>query len=339
MRAREIDGKFTSIEDFAKRVATGRFNKKAWESLIKSGGFDSLGDRSDLLFNLETIQAFASKLQKEALSGQTDLFGGMSGIENIQPTMSMSPSPIKYSDRERLAWERELMGLYISAHPLDNYDAYFNEQTVPLMQIDSNFDGKSVIVGGLISKVRTIVTKKGSKMAFIGIEDKTGESEVVVFPNLYENKSSQLVLDAVVRITGKINGRDRNGNVETDAKIIADDIQFITDQELNEYKSTGQKMTKPINIQKVQVTRIMTAVPMKNINLKILYVHIKDPDDHSALLLLKKVCSDYAGENDIVLVLGADKKSAIKLPFKVDLGDNLINELAKILGKENIVVK
>ena len=339
LRAREMGGKFTNVEDFAKRVATGRFNKKAWESLIKSGGFDSLGDRSDLLFNLETIQAFASKLQKEALSGQTDLFGGMSGVDHIQPTMIMLPSPIKYSDRERLAWERELMGLYISAHPLDNYDTYFDEQTVPLMQIDSDYDGKSVIVGGLISTVRIIVTKKGSKMAFVGIEDKTGESEIVVFPNLYDKNSSQLVQDAVIRVTGKISGRDRNGNVGTDAKIIADDIQFITDLELSQYKSTGQKMINPIDTQKIEVTRITTAVPTNNINIKKLYVHIKDPDDHNALLLLKKICSDYVGEYDIVLVLGVDKKSAIKLPFKVDLSQNLIDELVKILGTENIVIK
>jgi DNA polymerase-3 subunit alpha len=99
LRARK-DGKFSSVEDFAKRVATGRFNKKAWDSLIKSGGFDSMGDRSDLLFNLETIQAFASKLQKEALSGQTDLFGSIGGMASIQPTISLQMSPIKHTDRE-----------------------------------------------------------------------------------------------------------------------------------------------------------------------------------------------------------------------------------------------
>ena len=339
LRARDLDGKFISIEDFAKRVTTGRFNKKAWESLIKSGGFDSLGDRSDLLFNLETIQAFANKLQKEALSGQTDLFGGLSDVAHIQPTMLLQPSPIKYSDRERLAWERELMGLYISAHPLDNYDAYFEEQTVPLMQITPDYNGKIVTVGGLVSTVRSIVTKSGSKMAFVGIEDKTGEAEIIVFPNLYEKIGPKIIQDTVIRITGKINGQDRDGNMITDSKIIADDIQIITDQELRDYESTGRKMDKPKIKAKVQTTRIAPVVPAKDSTTKKLYVHIKDPDNHQALLSLKKICGEYIGETEIVLVLGTEKKSAIKLPFKVEPTNKLLSELTTILGDDNIKLK
>ena len=122
LRARE-DGKFKSVEDFAKRVSTSKFNKKAWDSLIKSGAFDAMGDRSDLLYNLETVQAFASKVQKEALSGQTDLFGSLTGAASIQPTITMQTAPAKHTDKERLTWERELLGLYISAQQLENYDA------------------------------------------------------------------------------------------------------------------------------------------------------------------------------------------------------------------------
>ena len=113
-------------------------------------------------------------MQKEALSGQTDLFGGMSDIASIQPTVSLQTAPTKYTDKEMLTWERELLGLYISAHPLDNYDAYFEEQTIALSRMTPEVDGKRVTIGGLVSTVRTIVTKSGTKMAFMGIEDKTG---------------------------------------------------------------------------------------------------------------------------------------------------------------------
>src|SRR5690606_17604591 len=88
LRARE-DGKFESVEDFAKRVSTSKVNRKAWESLIKSGAFDTLGDRSDLLFNLESILAYASKLQKEALSGQADLFGSLGGVASLQAPINL----------------------------------------------------------------------------------------------------------------------------------------------------------------------------------------------------------------------------------------------------------
>ncbi len=367
LRAR-ADGKFVSVEDFAKRVSTSKFTKKAWDSLIKSGGFDNLGDRSDLLFNLETIQAFASKLQKETLSGQTDLFGDLTGASSIQPTVALMTSPVKYTDKERLTWERELLGLYISAHPLDNYDSYFEEQTIPLMQIKPEVDGKKATIGGLVSSVRTIVTKSGSKMAFVGIEDKTGESEIIVFPNLYEQIGAKLVQDAIIRATGKISARDREGNLGTDAKMIADEIHFITDQELRDYASTGRKMEKPkpkpnVTAQ-VKVSRsssykpnsknsvstpastkpssggsTMATASVEIPSIKKLYVHIKNPDDHASLLSLKKTCSDFPGLSDIVLVLGDNKKSAIKLPFRVDGSDALIGRLVTLLGEDAVVLK
>jgi DNA polymerase-3 subunit alpha len=341
LKARE-DGKFKTVEDFAKRVSTSRFNKKAWESLIKSGGFDSLGDRSDLLFNLDTVQAFASKLQKEALSGQTDLFSGLSSATQIQPTVTLQSAPIKHTARERLTWERELMGLYISAHPLDNYDAYFEEQTVPLVQISPEADGRSTTIGGLILAVRTIITKNGSKMAFVKIEDKTGESEIIIFPNLYEQNGAKLVQDAVIRATGKVSARDRDGNLGTDVKIIADDIQFVTDKELGDYQITGRKMDKPKVSEKVKATRVVKntiSPPIEKEIIKKLYVHIKDPDDQDMLLSLRRICSDYPGISDIVLVLGAEKKSAIKLPFKVEASDALIGALVKVLGEDSVVLK
>lgn len=345
LRARK-EGKFTSVEDFAKRVSTSKFNKKAWDSLIKSGGFDSLSDRSDLLFNLETVQAFASKLQKEALSGQTDLFGGLGNSADIQPTINLQTSPIRHSNKERLAWERELMGLYISAHPLDNYDKYFEEQTIPLSQILPDVDGKKATIGGIISKVRTIVTKNGAKMAFVGIEDKTGEGEIIIFPNLYEQIGAKLIQDAVVKATGKISARDRDGNLGTEAKVIADEVQFVSDSELDNYETTGRKMDKPKasanqkqNNKKVTATRVIAPIKLEVKSDKKLYINIKDPDNRDALLSLKQICSGHPGESDVVLVLGDDNKSAIKLPFKVDISENLSSKLANVIGKDNVVIK
>lgn len=366
LRARE-DGRFISVEDFAKRVSTRKVNKKAWESLIKAGAFDAMGDRSDLLFNLETVQAFASKLQKEALSGQTDLFGAMTDVASVQSTITLQNAPTKHTEKERLTWERELLGLYISAHPLDNYDAYFEEQTIPLSRLSPDVDGKKATIGGLISTVRTIITKSGTKMAFVGLEDKTGEGEVIVFPNLYEQVGAKLVQDSVFRVTGKISARDRDGNLGTDTKMIADELIEVTDQELREYESTGRKMQAPKMSAKVKAMRVAeykakktggtvsapattlktpttpsTEKPrplMEAPSIKKLYVHIKDTDNHEALLALKQTCSDFPGKTDIVLVLGADKKSAIKLPFKIDGSDALLGALVKQLGEDCVVLK
>lgn len=369
LRARE-DGPFTSVEDFARRVSTSKFNRKAWESLIKSGAFDDMGDRSDLLFNLDSITSFASKLQKEAASGQTNLFGMLGGddVVSVQSTLHLQKAPVKHDDKERLMWERELLGLYISAHPLDRYETYLSEQTQPLTQLVPEYDSRMMTVGGIISTVRTIVTKSGSKMAFVGIEDKFGEGEIIVFPNLYEKVGAKLVQDAVIRVSGKNSARDRDGNLGNESKLIADDIIAITDNDINGYESTGRKMDAPKISSAVKKERREAYRNQKNgvspnsavkndaakpqpkthsapvnvapeIPTSKLFVYIKDPNDHSRLVKMKSVCGENAGTTDVVLVLGEKEKSAMRLPFKVDANDNLLNQLKNTLGEECVVLK
>ena len=366
LRARK-DGKFESVEDFARRVSTSKANRKAWESLIKAGAFDALGDRSDLLFNLETILAFASKLQKEALSGQADLFGGLGGVAAVQAPINLQNAPVKHTEKERLTWERELLGLYISAHPLDHYDTYFEEQTVSLAKIGPDLDGRKTTIGGLVTTVRTIITKSGTKMAFMGLEDKTGETEVIVFPNLFEEVGAKLTQDAVVRVDGKISARDREGNLGSEAKIIADTVMIVTDKELRDYETTGRKMAAPKMSSKVKAERVSeykakksgvktiekpvakteaatekppALRPVMDIPpVKKLFVLVKDPNDHEALRSIKVVCGGHPGASDIILVLGEEKKSAIKLPFSVEPSDVLIGELVKLLGEDCVVFK
>ena len=369
LRARE-DGPFTSVEDFARRVSTSKFNRKAWESLIKSGAFDDMGDRSDLLFNLDSITSFASKLQKEAASGQTNLFGMLGGDDaaSVQSTLHLQKAPVKHDDKERLMWERELLGLYISAHPLDRYETYLSEQTQPLTQLVPDYDSRMMTVGGIISTVRTIVTKSGSKMAFVGIEDKFGEGEIIVFPNLYEKVGAKLVQDAVIRVSGKNLARDRDGNLGNESKLIADDIIVITDSDINGYESTGRKMDAPKISSAVKKERREAYRNQKNgaspksvvkndatkpqpkthsvpvnvapeIPASKLFVYIKDPNDHSRLVKMKSVCGENAGTTDVVLVLGEKEKSAMRLPFKVDANDNLLSQLKNTLGEECVALK
>ena len=369
LRARE-DGPFTSVEDFARRVSTSKFNRKAWESLIKSGAFDDMGDRSDLLFNLDSITSFASKLQKEAASGQTNLFGMLGGDDaaSVQSTLHLQKAPVKHDDKERLMWERELLGLYISAHPLDRYETYLSEQTQPLTQLVPEYDSRMMTVGGIISTVRTIVTKSGSKMAFVGIEDRFGEGEIIVFPNLYEKVGAKLVQDAVIRVSGKNSARDRDGNLGNESKLIADDIIVITDNDINGYESTGRKMDAPKISSAVKKERREAYRNQKNgaspksavkndaakpqpkthsapvnvapeIPASKLFVYIKDPNDHSRLVKMKSVCGENAGTTDVVLVLGEKEKSAMRLPFKVDANDNLLSQLKNTLGEECVVLK
>ena len=365
LRARN-EGKFTSIEDFAKRVSTSRFNRKAWESLIKSGGFDAFGDRSDLLFNLDTITAFASKVQKEAASGQVDLFSmlGDSASQNVHATMQLQNAPASHTEKERLMWERELLGLYISAHPLDHYALYLSEQTQPLTQLVPEYDGRQMTVGGIISSVRTIITKSGSKMAFVQLEDKFSDGEVIVFPNLFEQIGAKLVQDAVVTITGKNSARDKEGNLGSESKLIADEVSIVNDTDLDNYESTGQKVDPPkmsakvkqekrnqYRAQKTGQTPVLTksikptetaekpVIPQPELPPERLFLQVRDSSDISTLASLKSICSKYPGVTEVVLVLGETNKSAIRLPFKVDGSSSLIGKLVNLIGDDSVIVK
>ena len=387
LEAREADGKFTSILDFSKRVNARAFNKRAWDSLIMTGAFDMFGTRSDLLFNLEKIQSYGSKLQKEAMSGQTDLFGLVEDDSmRIEPEIELSTAPQQHTEKEQLTWERDLLGLYVSAHPLDKYVAYFEEQTNPMSSIiPAKHNGKAT-VGGMVLDVRTIITKSGTKMAFIKMEDKTGEGEVIVFPSLYAEVGDKIQVDAVLKISGKISAMDKDGNMKSDAQLIADGISVITDEELESYESTGRRMdevkagSKPSskktdkvvsqkassgdgrkfasgagekksfskntsNFRSKSDSSKPTSNPARSAEsyeaekLQKVYVHIKNPNDHESLLAIKKLCGKFSGLSEMILVLGTENKSAIRMPFKVDVKTDLLKELVNLLGEDCVVLK
>lgn len=374
---RDKNGPFTSVCDFATRVSSTKFNKKSWEAAIKTGAFDSFGDRSDLLFNLENIQAYGAKRQKDAASGQTDLFGAL-GDAGVVPEPEIKPAPTKYPEKEKLLWERDLMGLYISSHPLDRYETYFAEQTHGYDLVTAENDNKQLIIGGIISAVRTILTKSGTRMAFVKLENKVAEQEVIVFPNLYEEVGAKLEQDNVIKVVGRVNAKDKDGNVTSEVKIIADTVEIVPDTVLEEYQATGQKMPAPKDAPARSTRRSRATsvgggggygarggyaggaghgsnasatsgygsaasaaddaprapiTPPKDTRGEKLYVLIQDAENVEVLSEIRRLCELNPGVQEIIMVLKDEKgKHPLKLPFRVDVTDDLTKPLAELLG-------
>lgn len=323
---RDQNGPFTSVCDFAKRVNSTKFNKRSWEAAIKTGAFDRFANRSDLLFNLEAIQAYGNKCQEGKNSGQTNLFS-MLGEAGTVPEPDLKPAPVQASEKEQLLWERDLLGLYLSAHPLDKYDLYFEEQTHPLELITAENDNKTITIGGIITDVRAILTKKNAKMAFVKIENKTKEQEIVIFPEVFAQFGAKLVQDNVIKVTGKINARDKNGNLTTDIKVLAETIEVISDDILDNYKSTGEKLTAPVNEHYV--------APPKDDRKKRLFCLIKDPNNTEVLQEIRHLCDLHPGFQEIILVLKDENgKKPLRMPFKVDAAPELTAPLSDLLGQE-----
>ncbi len=216
---RKNAGAFVSIGDFVNRVHSKDLNKKSMEALIKAGAFDAFNERNQLLQNLEKLLEIARENQKNKSNGQIGLFASLPTSKNNSDIKLEFAEPAKMM--ERLTWEKELLGLYVSSHPLNGFRKLFETKTTAISLIDAKMVDKKIIIGGLISQVKKIITKTGKPMLFIKLEDLTGKAEVVIFPNLLEAKPEILQENKIVFVAGRVD--NRNGEL----KIVADDVQRI----------------------------------------------------------------------------------------------------------------
>jgi len=216
---KKANGPYKSISDFLERVQTKDLNKKSLESLVKSGAFDALGERNEFLLNMETLLSYAKETQKNKSNGQISLFGSNSKVANHQLKLAEVPPATK---KEKLFWERELLGLYISGHPMREYKELLEKNSLPIGKITKQMAGKQVKVGGIINKIRKIVTRTGRPMLFVQIEDSQSKTEVIVFPNVLDKTATIWQEDKMVLITGKVSDRDE------EIKIICDSVKEIT---------------------------------------------------------------------------------------------------------------
>ena len=210
--------RFSSIEDFMKRAYSPAMNRKSLESLVKSGALDELGERQRLLGNIETLLNFGKCQHQASANGQADLF---CKTDSYSPRLQLAPTP-PADKKEKLSWEKELLGLYVSDHPLSDYKDVLRRYTTPLNLITAAQVNKRFRLGGIITSVRVISTKKNQPMAFVKVEDLTGGLEMVVFPKVYSQNVGLWKEDQPVIITGKVNNRD------DEVKILVDSAQPLS---------------------------------------------------------------------------------------------------------------
>jgi len=209
---REKNGKFTSLENFIERVNHKGMTKKAIESLTKSGALDCLSiDRATILKNMESLLDHNRQIhQKNA--NQNSLFGNMVETPNFQ-LIPGDPLPL----REKLSWEKELLGVYVSGHPLDAYKDKIQEKGVSIEKIlEQGRDGQDIILACHIDEVRMIITKKNQQMAFVKVSDHSAVMETVIFPDLYKESRKFLVSGNLVVIRGKISLRNGEKSIIVD---------------------------------------------------------------------------------------------------------------------------
>ena len=233
---RNTNGPYKDIFNFVERINFNQINRKAFEALALSGGFDSFGIRREDFFaqnnkgetTIDIIMQYGQKFQKDKQEAQTSLFGDSDDFKAKPPTLPKTD--IRWSDIERLNKERDLVGIYLSAHPLDEYkivlDNLCNAKCSDLADVAALADREEVILGGIVTAVRTGFTKNGKPFGIVTLEDFEGSGELPLFGEDWGTRAGMFSIGASVYVTGKIKPRFQyNENSPKDLKVTG--VEFL----------------------------------------------------------------------------------------------------------------
>lgn len=221
-RERKANGKYTSLENFLERIEDKDLNKKSIDSLAKAGALDCLGiDRRHLVDNMDHVLYYIKSHREKATSKQDSLFSGTAIALDSKVQIKAGPTA---SMDEKLAWEKQLLGLYVSSHPFAKYDYCFAGNVVPLAEAEQHPRDEWIIVGGVIDAAQKKITKKGSVMMFVTLQDQTGSAELLVFPKTYEQTQYSWQVGNVACIVGK------TPREEGDNKIFVENVHVLNEE-------------------------------------------------------------------------------------------------------------
>ena len=231
---RKKNGKFDSLDDFLERVQHKNFNKKSLDAFIKCGAMDSMGDRSQMLENIQKMLDFNREIREVQEQAHNSLFG-TGGIDLSSPTLKMEPVTGEIDQKTKLQWEKELLGLYVSAHPFSEALPLIRDIITPIEELSDKKDGNWVNVAGVITVLKKIRTKKNEPMIFVTIEDLKTSMEILVFPSMLEKTQEMWVEDRTVIVGGRVSFKDNS------IKVLANKVEEVSVENMEKIKSEFAK--------------------------------------------------------------------------------------------------
>jgi len=355
------DGHFKSFEDFCKRMFGGDLNRRALESLIKCGCFDRLGaNRRQLLMICQTVIDSVAEHNRRNVEGQIDLFGMSSGLDGQISGEIELPDLQEYPKGDLTRMEREVTGLYLSGHPMDDFkDVVKRLDAVDIGELLSDFsreegnikfrDSQKVLLAGIIESVKTKPTRNNSLMAYISLDDGTGSIEMLAFQRVIDESGVYMHTESMVLAYGKVSDRD-----EKEPQIVLDMLRPITDtQQLTSLNQISNYKTQIMNIKtppkyansyknadiKQNTGRSNNDNNIDNNNdiepVKTLYVKLCSEEDPK-YERLKLIHMMFPGKQRMVIYFEDTKKS---VGASCIIHDAFIKELNEMLGEKNVIIK
>jgi DNA polymerase-3 subunit alpha len=314
IRAREDEGPFTSVWDFCRRVDCQAVNKKASESLVKCGAFDSLqGTRTGMMDALPRAQSAGQQAQEDARSGQSsffDLDGG--GTEDAAAHHDPPIVPLPDDRKQLNEWEKETLGLFLSSHPLKEVRPALRAKVdCSLADLAAKKDGEWVTVGGMIAECKRIRTKKGDPMMFATLDDLEGQVELLVFNSAYAANADKVDVDKIVIVRGRVDHKE-----EGETKLVAQDVEAFEPTPEEVFQAAELAVHEPV------VRRITIQV---------------SPDVPETFLEdLKEVVSHHRGDHELLLTVG-ERQLLLGPDFRVSADGACRAELAGLTGTFRLV--
>jgi len=337
------NGAYRDIFDFCRRIDTSECNKRVVESLIKAGAFDGMGgNRPQLLAVFESAMDANSSLRKQTVDGQISLFDmAFGGAPLVQENHTLPNLP-DYPLRQRLALEKEIAGVYITGHPLDDYRDVLGKLPFSTADLDGleeredrglSLDGQIVDMGGILTEVKGKATKKGAYMGFITLEDLTGQIECLVFPKVYERYQGMMAVDDLVVLHGRLSIREEEAPKLLVEKLIP--LEAWHPEESAPAAPMGQSTARPVPPPKrhtSEAPKLTDAQAAAKAHRK-LYLRLNRPQMDAASSAL----SLYPGSVPVYLHLPAEKMTLLAPKTGwCDASDGCLNRLNALLGAENV---
>ncbi|MFH1255135.1 MAG: DNA polymerase III subunit alpha [bacterium] len=334
---RKKNGPYEDITDFLERVCDKDLNKKSLESLIKSGGLDKFGERGLLLGNIDIILEFNSETAKTKSNGQANLFSDAPSL-NFNRKLKFEQAPAA-TQREKLAWEKELLGLYISEHPFSEFKQFLNQAVLPVSKLQEHKSDHQIYAGGVITKIKKIITRSNEPMLFVKIEDTGGSVEILVFPSLLKENDLIWQEGKIVLCQGKLSDKDQelkllcNKAIELNAENAGEAVKKFTASGNGRSNSEYRKFfSYPVP----KVSKKSSVVPvLKNSILKEdnFFINLKSGVSGSTLEKLKQVLAKNSGSQKVFFKLfSAGGEKLVETDFKVDYNESLAKEVDDILN-------
>jgi DNA polymerase III subunit alpha len=313
IKAREEDGPFNSVWDFCRRVDCQAVNKKASDSLVKCGAFDSLpGTRTGMMDALPRAQVAGAQAQADAQSGQGSFFDLEGGHEDAAAHHDPPIVPLPDDRKQLNEWEKETLGLFLSSHPLKEVRSALRARVdCSLTELAAKKDGEWVTVGGMIAECKRIRTKKGDPMMFATLDDLEGQVELLVFNSAYAANADKVDVDKIVIVRGRVDHKE-----EGETKLVA--------QEVEAFEPTAQEV--------LAAAEAATAEPV----VQRLTIHVSAGVSEGFLEDLKEVVSHHRGDHELLLAVG-ERRLLLGPDWRVSADGACRAELAGLTGASRLV--